>query len=290
MTAEEVCKELNISMSALKGHFKRTVESVEKKTGRRIIKSGRGENTVYEILDNTETRALTFYEEDNAQKELFVNEETIQLENLAFNAFLGIIVKPMAIYRGTFKDFLNYIGVRATDNNVGALKIALQVLLEQGLIFGGIDKTDENWFHAGLYRAVEKKIGLDTAQIRKCREIADRENKQTWVPILKTWVAIGMLSEGEQMKDHFVIQDIIDITGLSKYTITESTKLLKKYNIYKEEWSYSDTYLLDENGKEKEDGYYRMRKGRRAIMNGFYNPISNEDQKAIAAHTAEGFV
>lgn len=292
MTAEEVCKELNISMSALKGHFKRTVESVEKKTSRRIVKSGRGAATSYEILESNETRALVFYEEENAERELFINQEVMQLENLAFNAFLGVLVKPMGIYRGTFKDFLIYIGIRKpTENNINALKVALQLLLEQGLIFGGIDKTDTNWFHAGLYRAVEKQIGLDKEQIKKCREIAEAEHKQSWIPIVKTWAAIGMLSEVENGKDYFVNQDISDVTGLSLYSIRESTKLLKKYNIYKEEWAYSNGQLVDENGSVvKTDGYYRIRKGKRAIMNGFYTPISDKEQKAIAAHTEQSFV
>jgi predicted DNA-binding protein YlxM (UPF0122 family) len=79
MSLEELCKKYNVSSSSVKTQFKRTQESILKKYGVHIIKMGRGTAAEYlESLD-TNTRAMTLYEEQENTL-FYVDEEIIGLE------------------------------------------------------------------------------------------------------------------------------------------------------------------------------------------------------------------
>lgn len=79
MSLEELCNKYNISPSSVKTQFKRTQESILKKYGVNIIKMGRGTAAEYlESLD-TNTRAMTLYEE-RENTLFYVDEEIMGLE------------------------------------------------------------------------------------------------------------------------------------------------------------------------------------------------------------------
>ena len=60
----------------------------------------------------------------------------------------------MAVFRGSYKEFLGYVDVEGTAANIGALKLALADLLEKEYIMYQVDKTNEEYFIAGLERDV----------------------------------------------------------------------------------------------------------------------------------------
>lgn len=291
MTLEELSKETGVSESYIKGHFKQFQESFQKKRGLAITKSGRGKNTEYFITKPEEVRALTFYEEANANRELFVDDETIQLEELTFRAFLGLLVRPELTYRGTYKDYLAYIGIKYTDTRRKTLEAAFHQLAKMGYLYGGPDSTDPEWFLIGLSRRCEKKIGVGVAKIKKCKELAEANNKQSYVPLLKTWIAKDFLSDSTG--DIVTRQQVADFTGLSLYQITESTKILVANNLIKEEIVYEIT-----EGTEIVDGVeitrsIARRTGCRTLSNGiykeYYEPINEEEMKEIRLSIAKPF-
>lgn len=287
MTLEELVKESGVSESYIRGHFKQFQESFQKKRGYAVTKTGRGKNTEYFITKPDEIRALTFYEEANANKELFIDDETIQLEELTFRAFLGLLVRPELTYRGTYKDYMDYIGIKYTETRRKTLEAAFNTLARMGYLYGGPDSTDPEWFLIGLSRRCEKKIGVGVAKIKKCKELAENNKKQSYVPLLKTWIAKDFLSDATG--DIVTRQQIADFTGLNLNQITESTKILVANNLIKEEIVYQ---VIE--GEENGDLVKRShRLGSRSISNGiykeYYEPISEEERKEITIAIAKPF-
>lgn len=146
MTLDELCKELGKKPSTITSNFKDYVKSYEKRTGNTIVKIGRGKNADYSIIPLEEKRALIFYEEAGADKELFLDDETIKFPEIMFRAFLGVIVRPTLSYRGTYEDFLGYINIRYTEQRKKDLIAALDELAKKGYLYGGQDGTNPDWF------------------------------------------------------------------------------------------------------------------------------------------------
>ena len=84
----------------------------------------------------------------------------------------------MAVFRGSYREFLGYVDLEGTSAHISALKLALKDLLEKQYIMYQVDKTNEEYFIAGLYRAVEEELGVGIATIRQCKEVAEKYNKK----------------------------------------------------------------------------------------------------------------
>lgn len=88
--------------------------------------------------------------------------------------------------------------------------------------------------------------------IRKCKEIAENNNKRSWIPLLKVWIGVVEAEKNQP----FTNEDIAKITGLSEYQIRESKKLLESNDIFKTKKEYIDP---------------RLCLGQSVELNGFYN-------------------
>lgn len=236
MTLEEICKKYNISESSIKTNFARTQVAIQKKYGIKIRKEGRGQKAQYyddEIVDDG--RAITLYNETK-DKIPFV-KDNMALMNWDFIVFLAIAITPMGVFRGSFFDFLKYVEININDINIEALKNALSSLQNRDLISYNIDKTDNNYFTANIYRQVEvdMKIGID--MVRDCKRIQEKYHKRSWVPILKVWLSINMFVEDGHQP--YTVNDIKIMTGLSDYQVRDSVKLLKDSQIFKTSKAYA---------------------------------------------------
>jgi hypothetical protein len=78
----------------------------------------------------------------------------------------------------------------------------------------------------------EMKIGIEMVQI--CKQLAEKNNKHSWVPLLKTWLGMQILSEDQP----FTLKQFEELTGLSAYQIRESKKILEGNNIFKTTKAY----------------------------------------------------
>lgn len=226
MTLREICDKLDLSESSVKTNFTRTQKILLKKNIK-LIKNGRGAAATYEIEYLNDNRAMTIYEE--LKKDIILSNESMEFPNWEFLVFLAIVTTPMIVFRGSYREFLQYVQMKDSENNLKNLKEALEGLASRDIIVYMIDKTDEDYFIATIYRKIEEdmKIGID--MVKECKRLQEKYHKQSFIPLLKTWLGVQILVENQP----FVIKDIVNITGLSEYAVKESHKILKESEIYK---------------------------------------------------------
>lgn len=226
MTLREICDKLDLSESSVKTNFTRTQKILLKKNIK-LIKNGRGAAATYEIEYLNDNRAMTIYEE--LKEDIILSNESMEFPNWEFLVFLAIVTTPMIVFRGSYKEFLQYVQMKDSENNLKNLKEALEGLASRDIIVYMIDKTDEDYFIATIYRKIEEdmKIGID--MVKECKRLQEKYHKQSFIPLLKTWLGVQILIENQP----FVIKDIVNITGLSEYAVKESHKILKESEIYK---------------------------------------------------------
>lgn len=230
MTAQELCDKYGYSLNTLSTNFNRVAKKILKDYNVRIIKEGRGKNADYIEVEN-DNRALTMYEE---VKDIAVNKDTIHLANWDLTALIAICCTPMAVFRGSYKEFLGYVDIVPTAANISSLKLALNDLLSREFIIYQIDKTNTDYFIAGLYRAIEEELGVGIAQVRQCKQIAEKYHKHSWLNIFRTYIGMQVLQETQP----FTVAQLAEYTGLSEYMIRESTKILESENMIKTDIKY----------------------------------------------------
>ena len=85
----------------------------------------------------------------------------------------------MLVFRGSYKDFLQYIQLKVTKENLKELKETLQELNRCEYISYTIDKTDSNYFVAALYRKREEQMHIGIGMVKTCKQIADAAHKRS---------------------------------------------------------------------------------------------------------------
>lgn len=234
MTLEEVCKKYEVSESSVKNMFPRTQKSILKKYGVQIVKEGWGKSASYRELPHNDGRARTMFLED--KEKLMINQDELSLVNWSFSVFLAIVTTPMLVFRGSNEDFLNYMGLKPSESNVKLLIDSLKDLNKRDIITYIIDKTDENYFVAALYRKVEKEMNIGIEMVRTCKELAEEYNKRSWVSLLKVWLGIQMIVEEDLLP--FTIAELGAYTGLSEYQVRESKRILETNDIFRTSRAY----------------------------------------------------
>ena len=136
MTPEQICDLLDISVSTLKGQFKRMAAKAEKK-GYKLTKEGRGANTKY-YLESLAPRAKTLFEEES--KDMNLDKESLGLDNWELNILLATLLTPMRIFRGTEKEFLEYLDVSVQTSNRKKIKEAIDSMVKKDYILKIEDK------------------------------------------------------------------------------------------------------------------------------------------------------
>lgn len=229
MTRKELSEQYGISESSIKTNFPRTQKKFLEKYGIILTKTGRGEKTDYQVsygIDN-DGRALTIKKESKREF-MLATQEFSNLIDFNFMVFLGICMTPMTTFYGTYKDFLDYVEVKHNKTNLQYLHNALETLAEKKYIKYDIDETNEDYFWAGLYYRTRKDMAISLDMVERCQKLAKENNKKSWIPLLKTWIGVQYVYD----KQPFTIAQLCEITGLSKYQIIESKKVLEKDNLF----------------------------------------------------------
>lgn len=255
MTRKELSEQYNISETTIKSQFPKTQKKFLEKYNLILTKQGRGDKTQYfvEIAAGSDGRALTMMKEQ--KREVILAEKGFStLLDFNFMVFLGICMTPMTTFYGSYEDFLKYIEVKATPANILKLKEALLLLYSNGYIKYMIDETNEDYFWAGIFFAVRKKMAIGIGMINRCQELAKQYGKKSWVPLLKTWIGIQYMYD----KQPFTMKELCNLTGLSEYQIRESKKILEHDNLFITSKAYIgyDTCIgskIDLNGIYKEN-------------------------------------
>lgn len=231
MTKQEVCEKFNISESTLLNNFPRVQKSILKKHNVKLIKEGKGATAIYRVEEN-DCRALTMYEE--VKDNFVIDNESFKLMNLDFHVFLAIVLTPMLVFRGSFEEFLKYAEINVTKENVLALKGTLSSLEERNFISYNLDRTNKDYFVAAILRRTEEEMSIGINMVRTCKTLADKYNKRSWIPLLKTWIGVQVAAENQP----FTMDTLVDITGLSLYQLRESRRILEKDDIFKSSRAY----------------------------------------------------
>lgn len=250
MTAQELCQKYGISENYLARNFPTVQKSIIKKHQIKIEKKGRGQAAIYLEIPLVNDRAMSMYEE--TKDNFALDSASFALTSADFCCLVAIILTPMMVFRGSFRDFCHYMQINDSKENIAAIKEALTRLDSQDYINFVIDKTDNNYFAAILYRKAEQDMQVGIDMVKNCKKIADEHNKRSWVPLLKTWLGVQLAAENQP----FTIAELEAITGLSKYQITESKKLLESNDMFKTSKAYQS--------------YHRCI-GQNVDLNAFYN-------------------
>lgn len=229
MTRKELCEKYDISESTLKANFSRVQKIFLERYKLILTKTGRGENTDYQVAFTIDTdgRALTMKKEEKREV-MIAKQEFSNLLDFNFMVFLGICMTPMTTFYGSYVDFLNYVEAKRTQDNITNLQQALEDLQERKFIRYEIDETNKDYFWAGLYYQTRKEMSISMDMVERCQRLAKNNNKKSWIPLLKTWIGIQYMYD----KQPFTVAELSKVTGLSAYQIRESKKLLEKDNLF----------------------------------------------------------
>ena len=264
MTLTEVSEKYGIAESTLKAQFPRAQKSILKKYGVQIMKLGRGADATYEEVDLRETDLRAFSLFDEPSSEFYIKEDSLKLGIDDFLVFCAIAAIPNCVFRGSFEDFLGYVQTGATRENIDKLKGALVNLEESDLIMYQLDRTDKNYFIASILRKAELDYAVEIESIRICKSIAEKENKRSWIPLMKTYLGVQQL----QLNQPFTMEQLGELTNQSPYQIRESKRLLEKHNAIKATPAYQ-TVEDDTYNKMKGKGYSKIRVGTNVDINAF---------------------
>lgn len=227
MTAQQLSDKYGYSLNSITNKWSNTQRLILQKYGVEVKKIGRGKKASYvEELVN-DMRAPTIF---NENKEIILNSDSISLDNFQFLSFLAIITTPLLVFRGSYEEFLNYMGVRNSKENISKLKFSLNELKNKDFIIYTLDKTDENYFIAGLYKEVEREMSVGIFAVRKCKQLADEYHKRDWVPIFKVWAVMQLYDGGDEL---FTNAELAFRTGLTESMIIDCKKILNNSDIAK---------------------------------------------------------
>lgn len=225
MTAQQVAEGFGYSLSSIKTKFKRTQQSIKKKYGVQLVKCQGLQGTYYIISDQ---RAKTMF--DQVKCELYVPIETLKMDTLACFVVLGVAATPQGVFRGTKKDFLDYIGLSHSTKNIELLGEVLNTFAN---VEGSplICKEDKDYIIIYIERQFEKQRIVTIKMLRACKQIVQRNNKQTLkiIQLWKVWEAYRINQQnGVKILTNKDLQKYID---LSSKQIRDIRKLLQKQDL-----------------------------------------------------------
>ena len=227
MTLEEISEVYGYSKNSIQTNFRRTAQAFRKKYGLELIKCNSYDGVFYEV---SPLRALTMYEE--IKEDLYVPIETIKLDDLISYVLIGIAATPQGVFRGTRKDFLDYLGLSHSKKNIELLNQALKDCVnQQGSQL--VVQQDKDIIILYIKRDFEQKLIIPINILRQCREIVEKYNKQSMkvIQVLKVWQAYRInIQKGVNPLTDKDLQKYID---LSEKQIRDAKKMLQSENIVK---------------------------------------------------------
>lgn len=256
MTAEELADAYGLSVSSIQSNFPRTQKTIFKHTGDIIEKEGRGKNARYIIKDMSRDdpkRAVTIFQsqENNA----LPMESAVGLMDINFFTFVCIVGSPQSVFRGSYYDLLKYMDIEPTPEDAGVIRQVLRKLADENLIMFIEDDSAPNdpYFMAGIRRKAEKEMNLEIDILVRLQEIARAQKRKSWVPLMKTYIAVRMLNQP------CTVRRIAELTGLSDYKVRDCLVTLEENNVLIRDLAY----VTDELGG------FRYCIGQNVLLNAF---------------------
>jgi len=111
------------------------------------------------------------------------------LLDLNFLVFIGIVSSPQRAFRGSYYDLLEYLDLKATEDNFKAVRAALVSLSNNDYIMYLEDKTDPSYFMAGILHKTETDMELEIQAILHFKTLVEKRRK-SWIPLMKVYLAL----------------------------------------------------------------------------------------------------
>ena len=229
MTRKELSERYGIAEYTIKSQFTRAKNTMLKKYNLILTRTGRGDSADYQVepVGGSDQRAITMLKEKKREV-MIANNGFSNLLDFNFMVFLAICTTPMGTFYGSYEDFLDYVEVKKTKANKTNLKEALNMLSASEYIEYIIDKTNDNYFNAFLFKRTREDMAISLDMAERCQKLAQKNHKQSWIPLLKTWIGVQYMYD----KQPFTLTELCAVTGLSPYQIRESKKVLEKDNLF----------------------------------------------------------
>lgn len=261
MTALQLAQKFGYSQSYIKKHWKQAQLSLQKKHKVEVVRKGRGQSTDYIIVKNNK-RANLLYEEVDGTKAL-VNHDSLKMINMDFITLVAIIMTPYQVWRGSYRQFLEYIAIPVNGQNIDDLKKSLESLHSKDYIHYAVDKTDPSYFFTGIYRKIEQQMKISIDMMNKCRQIAKDNNRRKWLPLFKLWIAIQYICDNDLQP--FTAWQLAELTGMSVNSVYRYIKDLKRECVF-----------------DSQKVYVAIDKciGQKATLNAFYLDTNFIEQKS----------
>lgn len=240
MTGEELCKKFGVSKSALSSHFKRAQEQIKKKYGVEVEKIGRGASADYVIKDSGGEIKSSIALIQDAHRDVLMDKECLSnLIDWDFMVFIGIITCPLMVFRGTYEQFLEYVGIQnKNEQNIQRLKASFAALCSRGYIDYVLDtSTNENYFVSYIKRKTENEMKVGIDMIQRCMKLQKENRMNSWIPLLKTWLGLQLIAVDEDRKN-FTMRELEQLTGVNKKMLTKCKGILENDNLFQTSKAY----------------------------------------------------
>lgn len=251
MTAQEVVDKFDAvpSVKSLKDHWGKYQKRVKDKHGVQLYKTGRGDNTQYFIVDGEQTFKSIEVINDVHQTVIMDQQVFTDLIDWNFMVFIGIITCPFMSFRGNYKQFLEYVGVKTKDQaNIDRLKESFKQLEKCGYIyFIKDDSTDEDYFGLFIKRKVETEMKIGIDMIQRCIKLQKENNMKSWTPLLKVWLGLQLLVDNNVNKNEstlFTLDELVNITGVNKNMVIKCKHILEQDNLFQTSKAYQNYHCL----------------------------------------------
>lgn len=176
--------------ASFKNNFKRYQDRILEKYRVHLVKRGRGKSTGYFIEEEEyflNRQAFSDDEQKDSESHALARTD-FYLTNDEFFCFLVLLFAPMGAFRGTFQIFAAYAGVDYNEK----IDEALTSLAQKGYI-NMVQENVKGYYLIGVQRSIEQDINkatrenmnVDLYAIRRCIEVAKKNNKRSWIPLLK---------------------------------------------------------------------------------------------------------
>lgn len=268
MTKAELSQILNISINTIEKKFK-NLQNNYKKKGIIIEKKGKGENSEYFIKNLYFKPKNTLYEEKD--KVIYFNNEIIEWPNFCSLIAFSLLVinsKQTAVLM-SYVDFLNYLEIKPTINNIKNLKKAFEWMNENKIINYMKDNLEpEKAFMASWIYSYTKTYKMQIQFFNDCKKLIKKYNKDNkWIiALMKTW--IGLLEINNEV---YTVNEFTYKFNISSYQFKECKDILIKEGFLIQNRVYNNSYNYDEEGNEKICFYV---KGLKYDLN-IFSPIIN---------------
>ena len=220
MTIQELANYLQISENSITKDFPKLQKRYKDK-GIEITKFGRGQKADYIV---TKKNLPTLY---NSYFAFYLSDELIAIPDFAMLVAIALTLEKDCLNHKSYKDFLSFLEIPDTIQNIKLLKNSLIYLDSKGFITYKEDTSNKNYFLASWSIEPKKQYKVQIKLFQEIKKLIKKEKKSDKYIIyaLKTLIGIKILEGQIITKNEFCLR-----FNISPYQFDECTKIFINNN------------------------------------------------------------